>query len=178
MVEKISLSSETPSFEEVAEFRSDTEKSIKYYYTIAGRGMLDQKFVGYSLEELNNERDEHLFTLDQTCAFAVLAALEASFRTDFYLRCSRKMKDDLSRHFRSLYNKKGKNISFEEDIIDGWKHYFPETKSALSQLKGAFNYRHWFAHGRYYKPKLGQKYDFFSVYNLAELINRKLLLES
>jgi hypothetical protein len=67
-----------------------------------------------------------------------------------------------------------KQISFEEDILQGWRSYFPADKAVLSQLKGAFNYRHWFAHGRYYTPKLGQKYDFFLVYGLAQVIDQRL----
>ena len=36
-------------------------------------------------------------------------------------------------------------------------------------LKGAFKFRHWLAHGRYWDPNLGRKkYDFQSLYALAE----------
>ena len=37
----------------------------------------------------------------------------------------------------------------------------------IGDLRGAFRFRHWLAHGRYWNPKLGQKYDFVSVYSLA-----------
>jgi hypothetical protein len=177
MAERVSLSSDMPGFADVADFYSDTQRSIRHYYASPAIGTLDPKFIGYSLQELSNEREEHLSTLDQTCAFAVLAALEASFRKDFHLRCSQRLKDDLSRRFRSLERKKGNKISFEEDIIEGWKNCFPAHKSVLSQLKGALNYRHWFAHGRYYKPNLGQRYDFFSVYRLALMIDQKIYFE-
>ena len=174
MAERVSLSPDTPDFAEVADFYADTERSIRHYYASPIIGTLDPKFIGYSQQDLNDERDQHLFTLDQTCAFTVLAALEARFRTDFYLRCSQRLKDDLSRHFRNLHRNRGNKISFEEDILEGWKVHCPTVKSVLSQLKAAINYRHWFAHGRYYTPKLGKKYDFFSVYNLAQLIEQNL----
>ena len=31
----------------------------------------------------------------------------------------------------------------------------------------AFKYRHWLAHGRYWEPKLGRIYDYYSLYDLA-----------
>lgn len=168
---------DSPDVDDVAEFRSDTEKSIRHFYSAALSGTVDEKFAGYSPEELNNERDERLLMLDQTCGFLVLAALEASFRTDFHARCSRRLKDELSRHFRSLHRRRGKHISFEDGILNGWRKHSPSGGPLLSDLKAALKYRHWFAHGRYYQPKLGRKYDFFSLYALGRMIHEVLPLE-
>jgi hypothetical protein len=41
-------------------------------------------------------------------------------------------------------------------------------KSLIDDLIGAFGYRNWLAHGRYWIPKLGRKYDYESVYKPAE----------
>jgi hypothetical protein len=90
MADRVSLSSDTPGFTEVGEFYSDTNRAIRYYYDAPGIDARDAKFVGYSLQDLTNERDGHLSTLDQSCAFAVLAALEARFKRDFHLRCQKK----------------------------------------------------------------------------------------
>jgi hypothetical protein len=167
----------TPRLEDVAKFYSDTQKSLYYYYSNGSLGNLDPKFVGYSPEELSQERSGHLRTLDEMCAFSVLAALEAEFRIDFKLRCVRRSKDDLSRHFRGIQKKLGSRIpSLEEDILEAWKSHVPGSKAFISQFKAALNYRHWFAHGRYYRPKLGMNYDFMTVYILAQSINQGVKL--
>jgi hypothetical protein len=59
------------------------------------------------------------------------------------------------------------------DVEASLRSYFsPASVSdkVIGDLKGAFKYRHWLAHGRYWEPKLGQKYDYYSVYILAESI--------
>jgi len=38
----------------------------------------------------------------------------------------------------------------------------------IGELRGAFKFRHWLAHGSYWPPKLGRRYDFTFVYSLAD----------
>jgi hypothetical protein len=42
----------------------------------------------------------------------------------------------------------------------------------IGDLRGAFRFRHWLAHGRYWTPKLGRRYDFDDVFALADLTLR------
>lgn len=37
----------------------------------------------------------------------------------------------------------------------------------IGDVKRAFKYRHWLAHGRYWTPKLGQGYNYAAVYGVA-----------
>ena len=170
------MSPEPLELEEVALSHSDIANSIRFYYSQAAGQGLDPKFAGYSRDELERERDQRLEDLDRNSAFNVLAALEASFQSDFLVRCSERKKDELSRLFRRLQKKKGKRISLEEHIIEGWKTCCPETKSLISNVKAALNYRHWLAHGRYWTPKFGRRYDFSSVYLLAQDVDQELTL--
>ena len=178
MGERISFSPELLEFEQVAVSHSDLEKCIRFYYGQPSLQALDSKFVGYSVAEVEQERDQRLEDLDKNSAFNVLGALEASFRIDFLMRCYNRNKDELSRFFRDLHREKGDKISLEEDILEGWKTCFPPTKSLISDLKAAFRYRHWLAHGRYWTPKLGKKYDFSSLYLLAQAIDQQLSFQS
>jgi hypothetical protein len=178
MGDKISFSLEELRFDHVAETYSDTERCIRFYYTAPSISTRDQKFIGYSAEEVQQEQNLRLDELDKNSVFSLLAAIEASFRIDFYLRCYGRKKDDISRFFRSIYLQKGDKISLEEDILESWKSHLPTAKSSLSDLKGAFRYRHWLAHGRYWTPKLGQKYDFLSIYLLAQEIEQNFQLLS
>jgi hypothetical protein len=178
MGDRISFWPELLRFEEVAVSHSDTNKSIRFYYTAPLIDARDKKFIGYAASEIHQEQSLRLEDLEKNSVFNLLAALEASFRVDFYLRCYDRKKDDLSRFFRALHKSKGDKVSFEEDILEAWKYHFPSAKPLISELKGAFRYRHWLAHGRYWSPKIGKRYDFPSVYLLAQAIHEDLPLLS
>ena len=178
MANRVALLPERLEFEEVAIAHSDIAKSIRFYYGRASIEGLDAKFIGYTPGEVDQERDRRLEYLERSSAFNVLAALEASFRLDCDIRCSKRKKDDLSRFFRDRSKRiRGDRISFERDILEGWKTYSLQSKSLISQVKAAFHYRHWLAHGCCWNL-LGRKYDFDSVYLLAQEVNQKLALHS
>lgn len=172
MSNRVSFSPEVLRIETVAQIYADTEKSLRFYYHAPGLVHRDIKFVGYSAKDVRQELDERLRELDRSAALGVLAALEASFRTDFLVRCYDRRKDDLSRHFRELYKEKGNQVALEAGILDAWKQHVLMAKALISDIIGAFAYRHWLAHGRYWVPKLGQRYDFLSVYLLAQRMER------
>lgn len=178
MAERISLSTDVLQIEDVAMFYNDATKSVRYYYESPTLDQLDRKFIGYSRQEAQRERDERIGMLDSISAFSLFAALEASFRIDFHVRCHQKHKDPLSRKFRTLHKTKRNRVSFEDDILEIWKTHFPSAKSVISDLKSAMLYRHWLAHGRYWIPKLGRKHDFASVYYVAQRVAKSLPLKT
>jgi hypothetical protein len=177
MAERVSLT-DAPRIEEVAMFYSDTANSIRYYYASGSLAQLDPKFARYSPQDVQKERDERIETLDRVSAFDAFAAMEAQFKTDYYVRCQRKQKDPLSRAFRAIHKRKGNKISWEDDILNTWSAHIPSAKSVISNLKGAMLYRHWRAHGSYWIPRLGRKHDFASIYHLAQRIAKLLPLKS
>lgn len=168
MPSRISFSSEVLRLDEVVLVYTDTGNSIRFYYDSPNIQRRDVKFVGYSNIEIRQERDERLRELERSAVFNLLAALEASFQTDFLERCYQRRRDDLSRHFREIYRANGNRIQLEECILEGWKEHVSTSKALISQIIGAFKYRHWLAHGRYWTPKIGQKYDYLGVYLLAQ----------
>jgi hypothetical protein len=178
MGDKVSFSEDILTFENVAMSHSDTEICIRFYYSMPSIERHNPKFIGYRAEDLTNEQAERLDDLDRNSSFGVLSALEASFRVDFLLRCYKREKDDLSRYFRDIYKNQNSSVSFEENILEGWKIHHPENKTLISEVKGAFRYRHWIAHGCYWEPKLGRKFDFLYVYLLAQSVNQTLPLKS
>jgi uncharacterized protein YutE (UPF0331/DUF86 family) len=59
----------------------------------------------------------------------------------------------------------------DEDIFEAWKANVTGSKRLIGELRGAFKFRHWLAHGQYWELK-SRKYDFSSVYDLAyEVMN-------
>jgi hypothetical protein len=178
MGNRVSFSSEVLRIEGVARMHDDTAKSLRFYYTAPCLAQRDPKFVGYSIEDVRQELDERLCELDRSAALGVLSALEASFRTDFLWRCYERRKDDLSRRFRELHKLKENRAALEDDILEAWKQHVPTEKALISEIIGAFKYRHWLAHGRYWIPKLGKRRDFFSVYLLARDMERVFAAQS
>ncbi len=68
-------------------------------------------------------------------------------------------------------------MSLEDEILNSWKCCSSASDKLIGDLKGAFKFRHWLAHGRYWEPKLGQKYDYESVYVLAVTVFSSFPLE-
>lgn len=83
----------------------------------------------------------------------------------------------MSRALRELYRRKALQASLEDDIFKTWKQHTTVPSKIIGDLVGAFNFRHWLAHGRYWSPKFGQTYDFFSIYALALQLLTALPLE-
>jgi hypothetical protein len=73
----------------------------------------------------------------------------------------------VSRQFWEIYKEKETRASLEDDIFEVWKNNTTGSTKLIGDLRGAFKFRHWMAHGRYWTPKLSQKYDYLSVYPLA-----------
>ncbi len=169
MARRVSFSNLNPGLQRIADHHSDLDAALKAYYRLSGRGgHLPAKFALYSRDELLTEFRERIHELERTSCLTLLSSLEASFRIDYLTRCYGKEKNELSRHLRSIHDTKGNRASLEDDILRTWKQHHPQIKSLVSELIGAFKYRHWLAHGRYWTAKLGRKYDDFYVFAPAE----------
>jgi hypothetical protein len=155
------------TLEELAGYHREVVGSLRLYFSRADPTVAMQ-FPNRSQDEVLKAR---LGESDLRSALALLIGIEARFRVDFNSRCRKRLKDDLSRYFREV-EKRGDRVRLDEDIIEGWKSHTNASPSAISELRGAFNFRHRLAHGRYWSPKLGRKYDFDSVRTLAEAIER------
>ncbi len=174
MAKKVSFSNENLSIEEIAYYKQDLERAIKLYY----KSYNDyEKFYTYSMDNINEEKALRLQELELNTIFMLLSSIEALFRIDFNIRVNQKFKDELSREFRNIYKIKQSKISLEEDILNIWQIHFGEFKLIVSEYKSALHYRHWLTHGRYWEPKLGRKYDFDSIYILADSIINNLPLK-
>jgi len=161
----------------IAQYHTDTGNALKEYYGIDGqRESLPAKFIGYSEEEVSIEFRSRIEELERTSSLTLLSSLEAKLRIDYLKRCYKKEKDNLSKEFRAIYKEKSHRASLEEDILETWKKHHPEHKLLLSELLGALKYRHWLAHGRYWEPKLGRKYDYAYIYDLVEQTDKNLPL--
>jgi hypothetical protein len=166
MASRVGFSGQQRSLREIALHHKDLEAALRAYFSMASQRS-PGRFLGYTPHELSDELAERLVEIDIASSLAVLATVEAEFRVDYLQRCYRRKKDDLSRSFRKLYARKAARASLEDDIFGLWKSHEPDTSRLIGDLRGAFHFRHWLAHGRYWVPKLGRKYDYVGVYTLA-----------
>ena len=131
------------------------------------------RYVGKTRDELDADFAYQLAELGQLTMLALLACTEAALRVDFIERVANKKKDEVSRRFREIYKEQGiEKIRLEEDILDTWKDQGSAAgiKPAVGEFKGALPLRHWLAHGRYWKPKLGRAagYDPVDVFDICK----------
>jgi hypothetical protein len=138
----------------IAEYHNDVEHSLRLYFSEVSPSF-GTRFFGLRPEEITAERDARLEETDQRSAFFVLASLEKAFREDYRCRCKKRMKDDLSRAFRAIYKDREEKVNLERDVFEAWKENRPELRQLVGELRDAFRFRHWLAHGRYWVPKLG-----------------------
>ena len=127
------------------------------------------RYVGKTREELEKEFRYQTTELGRVAMLGMLASTEAALRIDLAERVSNKKKDKVSRSLRDAYKKRGRKIRLEEDILDVWREYGDAgIKRVVQEFKAALNLRHWLAHGRYWKPKLGRAgYDAVDVFDIC-----------
>jgi hypothetical protein len=150
---------------EIADYHNDVVYSLKLYF--------DQLLRIYASDfriraAIANRLTARLEETDQRSAFFILASLEAAFRIDYECRCQKKLKDDLSRAFRAIWKSHKTRVSLDQDIFEAWKEHSSGSGPLIAELRSAFNFRHWLAHGSYWVPKLGRTYDFTFIYSLAD----------
>lgn len=155
--------------DEISQHHRDIEIALRNYFS-RENPRFEIRFAGYTPDEVRNEMNARLEEHERTTSLNLLAALEAAFRIDFLQRCYERRKDRLSRAFRHVYTQKGSRVSLEGDILPAWRENSSVPQRIISSLRDAFRYRHWLAHGRYWEPKLGQKYDYQGLATLAEAV--------
>jgi hypothetical protein len=155
------------AIETIAEYHNDVDRSLRLYFSPVSPSF-STRFFGLRPEEIQTDLAARLEETDQRSAFFILTTLEAAFRIDYEYRCQKRMKDDLSRSFRAIHKRRETRVSLDEEILEAWRENWPGLRQLIGELRGAFRFRHWLAHGSYWVPKLGRRYDFNLVYALAD----------
>jgi len=170
MAKKVSLSNEHLEIDEIAEYKNDLLSSIVFYYENATNF---DKFKLYTNNEIKNEKKKRLLELELNCIFMVLSSIESLIRIDYETRVRNKQKNSLARDLRELDKNYDKTYKIPiNTICDIYKNN--SQGELFSFIKSIFKLRHWLAHGRYWTPKIGRKYDFDDIYNIAYELNNLL----
>ncbi len=164
MVRKVSFSEQEITLDAIANYHADVQAGLFEFFN-GNSEKLEQR---YSIERRDKALDEALSELDLSSSMTVLAAVEALIRIDYLNRVYQKKRDRLSRGMRALHGEKANKARLEDDLIQLWRSETTVKKVLLDELIGAFKYRHWLAHGRYWSAKLGRKYSFESIFEIAQ----------
>jgi hypothetical protein len=170
MDKKVSFSGRNQDLDVMNTYFDNVKKSIDLYFSVKNPNIIEIFGGTTSKDEIENQRKITLKEHEYLVTLNLLAAIEAAFRVDYLQRCYNRKKDKLSQAFREIYQSKGKHASLEDDIFITWKQNMDLPNNIISDLKAAFKYRHWLAHGRYWEPKFGKKYDYVSIFTLAQIV--------
>lgn len=128
-------------------------------------------FFGYTIDEINKERESVCKEIEKEIILTLFASVEAILRADFINRCQLKRKDKLSMFYRKGYNASRRiyTYSLSEIVLKGWKEYLPIHENLINQVNESYKYRNWLAHGRYWQlEKSFSKYDYYTLYALLK----------
>lgn len=154
----------TLQLDELDAYHQDIVASLHIYFSPADP-TFTARFAGKRSEEVASTLKSRLDETDVRSTLAVMTSLEAHFQVDFESRCRKRLKDNLSIYFREVKKTRRHRVRLDEDILEGWKTHTSAPATLISELRSAFRFRHWLAHGRYWE--LGRKYDFGYVYLMA-----------
>ncbi|NLF24100.1 MAG: hypothetical protein GX589_00370 [Deltaproteobacteria bacterium] len=171
---RLVLSGEELPLTAIADHHNDLKMALYSYYDPLSPSSMS-RFATYTSDEVRQERDERLDELERASMLNVFGSLEAVFQIDFHQRCEHRKKDALSKAFCELRKHLGqKRVVLDEHIFKTWKKHAPNWNRYIGELNGAFNMRNWLAHGRYFEPALGKKYNYEDIYVLAERVLKSL----
>lgn len=164
MPNRVSFSGQHRSLHDVALHYLDVRTALFNFFASSSPD-LQVRYMGMKLDDA---REASLGELDLTSSLTVLSSVEAAVRIDYLSRIYARKKDSLSRVMREIYAQRGNAARLEDDLLHAWRDDAVGPKAVTKELIGAFKYRHWLAHGRYWTPKLGRIYDYTTVYSIAE----------
>ncbi|PLS01935.1 hypothetical protein [Neobacillus cucumis] len=150
------------NYQAVSDYKSKIIKQIREGHEVP------EEFLFMTFDEVEIQFTKLLREIENSFCLNLIASIEARFRMDYIVRATDRLRDQLSREFRNIYREYEEKVGLEELILEKWKIHYPEIKSYISAYIGALKYRHWLAHGRYWKPKLGRNYDAISVFPICE----------
>lgn len=157
------------SFDDVINQKDMVDKALIIMYS-DNNVNFESLFVGKSRREVEIEKEKLMKESDKTHSLLLLTSVEAIIRLDAEERYRKRGKDALSKKIKEIYRAR-KNIKLEDHLIAARIEVEPELKRFYDELKVAFKYRHWLAHGRYWESNIQQiKSNSFEFTNLRLII--------
>jgi len=157
------------------EWYEETEQAINLYQQEVINGLISGKcvsetFSGMTRKEVKQYFSDHKKELEHVVSLDIIASTEASLRVDYLRRALRGKikKNKIDKKFQELYHQKGTRVSLRDEILETWKEVHPDCTDAIGDFRGTLNVRDWLAHGRYWTPRFGRKYNATLVFNISK----------
>ena len=170
---RISIVDEIRSISDAWQWYDDTRAALilheqRVLGSITSGNSIPGHLRGMTLNEVRTYFRSQIGELENLTGFLLLSSTEATLRVDYLKRVYGRKKDAVSRAFRNLYKKRGLRARLREDILRVWGKEYPTSRSAISDFRGAINFRDWMSHGRYWIPRLGREYRPESVLAISD----------
>jgi hypothetical protein len=163
MASRLRFSQQQQSLGEIAAYHADVQTAIYEFFA----GNSAALFLRYTGSRVDEARERSLKELHLSTSLSVLSSVEASVRLDYLRRVYGRRRDPLSKAMRALYRRKSEAARLEDELLVLWREQTEIPRMLLGELIGAFKFRHWLAHGRYWTPRLGRRYDYETVFEIA-----------
>ena len=177
-----------PSLKSIDDYHRNIQAIITEYFALVVKGHIltsgNNLFVGATSQELQKITDELLAEEERRSCFALLAYIEATFKAHFLYVVDTGLSCKLKKTFRKLFNSRKSTmninkspeivsgISFTSEILNRWLQLGEIDRQTYDDIKGAFKFRNWFAHGRFLtlrpSPVGGIRYQYSDLYLLAQ----------
>jgi hypothetical protein len=132
--------------------------------------------IGKTLPEVQEFFEKQGEQLELLTMLELLTTTEAILRMDFKRRVAARRKDGLSKRFleiskRAINDARARSvrrprIRLDDDILEA----MTGEGIKVSEFRGALKLRHWLAHGRYWRPNLGQIYTPEAIFDICEAL--------
>ncbi len=173
-IKKFVKSDDFLSLDEIVAYKNDSEKALRRYYRqLIDREIKDLDKTGYTEDDLRGELKRRLRELELNNIFLLLSSIEGWMRLGLQERLEKeKRRDKINKKLLAYMQENGIELIKDIPIDQVFKMYkMVCSKNILDQIQQAFrSYRHWMAHGRYYRQKINKRYDFDSLYMLIDAI--------
>ncbi len=127
---RVSFSGQEVSLSYIWQWYQETEKAINHYKimvinSLTSGARMSDTFLSMTKDEIIEHFTEQKEELEKLVSLDFIASAEASLRVDYLTRVYNKNKDNVSRHFRELYQKKRLEAKLSEDILEIWVNSHP-----------------------------------------------------
>lgn len=176
-IERFRISPDLYSLKEIRYYYNRSNEAINCKYSPTDNLHYEEQFCGYTKEEVRKEADEIRNELSHTCSFYAMAYVESLFRIDSFVRVKHKCKGDVTPLIKKMVQSKEKlSLVRFEDLLDAWEATHADDRELFREVKQAFQFRHWMAHGRYWKPNdnIDKHFDFEDIYSLVSAVESLL----
>lgn len=130
--------------------------------------------------DVDRHYDTHRRELDRLTVANLVASAEATIKIDYFRRVGEKLKDDLSRAYRTWHKTlsaaKQRRPDFDEGgILDVLRDTAVMDNHIIGRYRECLRVRHWIGHGRYWaKPAEVDRFDPDEAYDRAAELLRAM----